>query len=130
MAAEERQAEKSYVPSSTHQTFLGKYSSSLLLSNLSNLTIPAALSSRGTLVLESAMKNALLSLEEALSEHARRLQECQECVPCLFGDCGNWTGECACKLLILVCVLPCASKVSCAINHCVTLLPQHEGNPR
>ncbi|KAJ6653651.1 hypothetical protein lerEdw1_008839 [Lerista edwardsae] len=54
-----------------------------------------ALSSRGTLVLESAMKNALLSLEEALSERARRLQECEECVPCLFGDCGNWTGKCA-----------------------------------
>ncbi|XP_066477670.1 serine protease 56 [Tiliqua scincoides] len=54
-----------------------------------------ALSSRGTLVLESAMKNALQSLEEALSEHARRLQECEECVLCLFGDCGNWTRECA-----------------------------------
>ncbi|KAL7991119.1 hypothetical protein Chor_014549, partial [Crotalus horridus] len=36
-----------------------------------------ALSSRGTLVLEAALKAALLSLEEALSEHGRRLQECK-----------------------------------------------------
>ncbi|XP_077785760.1 serine protease 56 isoform X1 [Podarcis muralis] len=53
-----------------------------------------ALSNRGTLVLEAAMKSALLSLEGALSEHARRLQECEECVLCLFGNCGNRTREC------------------------------------
>ncbi|XP_060130190.1 serine protease 56 [Zootoca vivipara] len=40
------------------------------------------------------MKSALLSLEGSLLEHARRLQECEECVLCLFGNCGNWTREC------------------------------------
>ncbi|CAI5776067.1 serine protease 56 [Podarcis lilfordi] len=40
------------------------------------------------------MKSALLSLEGALLEHARRLQECEECVLCLFGNCGNRTREC------------------------------------
>ncbi|XP_025023151.1 serine protease 56-like [Python bivittatus] len=53
-----------------------------------------ALSSRGTLVLEAAMKAALLSLEEALSEHSRRLRECKECGLCLLGDCGNRSRLC------------------------------------
>ncbi|XP_048360815.1 serine protease 56 [Sphaerodactylus townsendi] len=53
-----------------------------------------ALSSRGTLVLEAAMKSALLALERALAEHSRQLQECDDCVPCLFVDCGNHTREC------------------------------------
>ncbi|XP_026544104.1 serine protease 56-like [Notechis scutatus] len=53
-----------------------------------------ALSSRGTLVLEAAMKAALLSLEEALSEHGRRLQECQRCGFCHVGDCGNRSRPC------------------------------------
>ncbi|KAL8188198.1 UNVERIFIED_CONTAM: hypothetical protein K2H54_062825 [Gekko kuhli] len=53
-----------------------------------------ALSNRGTLVLEAALKNALLALERALAEHSQQLQECEDCVPCLFGDCGNQTGEC------------------------------------
>nr|XP_008116069.2 PREDICTED: serine protease 56 [Anolis carolinensis] len=59
------------------------------------LLLSAALSNRGTLVLEAAMKSALLALEEAISEHFRRVQECEECVLCLFGDCGNGTQECA-----------------------------------
>ncbi|XP_042316632.1 serine protease 56 [Sceloporus undulatus] len=53
-----------------------------------------ALSNRGTLVLEAAMKNALLALEDAQAEHSQRVQECQDCVLCLFGDCGNGTQEC------------------------------------
>nr|XP_056705934.1 serine protease 56 [Euleptes europaea] len=53
-----------------------------------------ALSNRGTLVLEAAMKSALLALERALAEHSRQLQECEDCVPCLFVDCGNQTREC------------------------------------
>ncbi|TFK04929.1 polymeric immunoglobulin receptor-like [Platysternon megacephalum] len=54
-----------------------------------------ALSSRGTLVLEAALKSALVALEGALAEHERRLRECGECASCLFGDCGNRSGECA-----------------------------------
>uniref|UniRef100_A0A6J0V2N5 Serine protease 56 n=1 Tax=Pogona vitticeps TaxID=103695 RepID=A0A6J0V2N5_9SAUR len=54
-----------------------------------------ALSNRGTLVLEAAMKNALLATEAAVSEHRRRLQQCEACTLCLFGDCGNWTQECS-----------------------------------
>ncbi|XP_058045143.1 serine protease 56 [Ahaetulla prasina] len=53
-----------------------------------------ALSNRGTLVLEAAMKAALLSLEKALSEHGRRLQECERCGFCLSGDCGNRSRPC------------------------------------
>ncbi|XP_029142516.1 serine protease 56, partial [Protobothrops mucrosquamatus] len=53
-----------------------------------------ALSSRGTLVLEAALKAALLSLEEALSEHGRRLQECKRCGSCLSGDCRDRSRPC------------------------------------
>ncbi|KAK9401474.1 serine protease 56-like [Crotalus adamanteus] len=56
-----------------------------------------ALSSRGTLVLEAALKAALLSLEEALSEHGRRLQECKRCGSCLSGDCGDRSRPCTRK---------------------------------
>ncbi|XP_067417150.1 serine protease 56 [Emydura macquarii macquarii] len=52
------------------------------------------LSSRGTLVLEAALKSALVALEGALAEHERLVQECGECAPCLFRDCGNRSGEC------------------------------------
>ncbi|EMP27510.1 Putative serine protease 56 [Chelonia mydas] len=58
-------------------------------------SILQALSSRGTLVLEAALKSALVALEGALAEHERQLRECGECAPCLFGDCGNRSGECA-----------------------------------
>uniref|UniRef100_A0A8C3HS80 Serine protease 56 n=1 Tax=Chrysemys picta bellii TaxID=8478 RepID=A0A8C3HS80_CHRPI len=53
------------------------------------LSLSAALSSRGTLVLEAALKSALVALEGALAKHERRLRECGECAPCLFGDCGT-----------------------------------------
>ncbi|XP_077204223.1 serine protease 56 isoform X2 [Paroedura picta] len=53
-----------------------------------------ALSKRGTLVLEAAMKSALLALEQALAQHSQQVQVCEDCVPCLFEDCGNQTREC------------------------------------
>ncbi|XP_070610357.1 serine protease 56 [Erythrolamprus reginae] len=51
-------------------------------------------SNRGTSVLEAAMKAALLSLEEATSEHSRRLQECERCGFCHSGDCRNRSRPC------------------------------------
>ncbi|KAM9128219.1 LOW QUALITY PROTEIN: serine protease 56 [Pangshura tecta] len=56
---------------------------------------PVTLSSRGTLVLEAALKSALVALQGALAEHEQRLRECGGCAPCLSGDCGNRSGECA-----------------------------------
>ncbi|XP_039344675.1 serine protease 56 [Mauremys reevesii] len=56
---------------------------------------PHTLSSRGTLVLEAALKSALVALQGVLAEHEQRLRECGECAPCLSGDCGNRSRECA-----------------------------------
>ncbi|NXR90625.1 PRS56 protease, partial [Hypocryptadius cinnamomeus] len=56
--------------------------------------VPSALSSRGTLVLEAALRSALLALERALSEQQRQRGACGLCAPCLFPPCANVTGRC------------------------------------
>ncbi|NXT62906.1 PRS56 protease, partial [Chaetops frenatus] len=53
-----------------------------------------ALSSRGTLVLEAALRSALLALERALSEQQRQQGACGLCAPCLFPPCANISGHC------------------------------------
>ncbi|NWY36100.1 PRS56 protease, partial [Sylvia atricapilla] len=55
---------------------------------------PSALSSRGTLVLEAALRSALLALERALSEQQRQRGACGLCAPCLFSPCANTTSHC------------------------------------
>ncbi|NXM64488.1 PRS56 protease, partial [Illadopsis cleaveri] len=57
-------------------------------------SILQALSSRGTLVLEAALRSALLALERALSEQQRQRGACGLCAPCLFPPCTNTTGHC------------------------------------
>ncbi|NXX42485.1 PRS56 protease, partial [Tricholaema leucomelas] len=54
----------------------------------------AALSSRGTLVLEAALRSALLALERALAEQQRQRGACGLCAPCLFPPCANITHHC------------------------------------
>ncbi|NWW52795.1 PRS56 protease, partial [Pedionomus torquatus] len=54
----------------------------------------AALSSRGTLVLEAALRSALLALERALAEQQRQQGICGLCAPCLFPPCANLTHRC------------------------------------
>ncbi|NXN52396.1 PRS56 protease, partial [Rynchops niger] len=53
-----------------------------------------ALSSRGTLVLEAALRSALLALERALAEQQRQQGACGLCAPCLFPPCANLTRRC------------------------------------
>ncbi|NXE83205.1 PRS56 protease, partial [Cochlearius cochlearius] len=53
-----------------------------------------ALSSRGTLVLEAALRSALLALERALAEQQRQRGACGLCAPCLFPPCANLTRHC------------------------------------
>ncbi|NXV19819.1 PRS56 protease, partial [Cepphus grylle] len=53
-----------------------------------------ALSSRGTLVLEAALRSALLALERALAEQQRQQGVCGLCAPCLFPPCANLTHRC------------------------------------
>ncbi|XP_064020971.1 serine protease 56 [Pogoniulus pusillus] len=53
-----------------------------------------ALSSRGTLVLEAALRSALLALERALAEQQRQRGACGLCAPCLFPPCANITYHC------------------------------------
>ncbi|NXJ96067.1 PRS56 protease, partial [Corythaixoides concolor] len=53
-----------------------------------------ALSSRGTLVLEAALRSALLALERALAEQQRQRGACGLCAPCLFPPCANGTHRC------------------------------------
>ncbi|KAM6127518.1 serine protease 56 [Phoenicopterus ruber ruber] len=53
-----------------------------------------ALSSRGTLVLEAALRSALLALERALAEQQRQRGACGLCAPCLFPPCTNLTHHC------------------------------------
>lgn len=55
---------------------------------------PAALSSRGTLVLEAALRSALLALEQALAEQQKQRGACGLCAPCLFPPCANITQSC------------------------------------
>ncbi|NXG08756.1 PRS56 protease, partial [Sakesphorus luctuosus] len=57
-------------------------------------SILQALSSRGTLVLEAALRSALLALERALSEQRRQWGACGLCAPCLFLPCANITAHC------------------------------------
>ncbi|XP_048170922.1 serine protease 56 [Corvus hawaiiensis] len=57
-------------------------------------SILQALSSRGTLVLEAALRSALLALERALSEQQRQRGACGLCAPCLFPPCTNITSHC------------------------------------
>ncbi|MBN3325560.1 PRS56 protease, partial [Atractosteus spatula] len=54
----------------------------------------AALSERGTVVLEAALASALSALELAVSERSRAERGCKGCPPCLFQDCGQRTGPC------------------------------------
>ncbi|NXB02537.1 PRS56 protease, partial [Cnemophilus loriae] len=54
----------------------------------------SALSSRGTLVLEAALRSALLALERALSEQQQQRGACGLCAPCLFPPCANITRHC------------------------------------
>lgn len=61
---------------------------------------PAALSDRGTVVLEAAMTSALSALERVASERSRAEAGCRGCVPCLFQDCGQLSGSC-CKYNII-----------------------------
>lgn len=61
---------------------------------LGTLCVPTALSSRGTLVLEAALRSALLALERALSEQQRQWGACGLCAPCLFPPCANITSRC------------------------------------
>ncbi|XP_072200468.1 serine protease 56 isoform X2 [Excalfactoria chinensis] len=53
-----------------------------------------ALSSRGTLVLEAALRSALLALEQALAEQQKQRGACGLCAPCLFPPCANITQRC------------------------------------
>ncbi|XP_068263096.1 serine protease 56 [Nyctibius grandis] len=57
-------------------------------------SILQALSSRGTLVLEAALRSALLALERALAEQRRQQGACGLCAPCLFPPCANLTHHC------------------------------------
>ncbi|NXW56350.1 PRS56 protease, partial [Eurystomus gularis] len=54
-----------------------------------------ALSSRGTLVLEAALRSALLALERALAEQQYQRGACGLCAPCLFQPCDNLTHHCS-----------------------------------
>lgn len=58
------------------------------------LLLSAALSDRGTVVLEAAMSGALSALERASSDRSHAEAGCRGCVPCLFQDCGQLTGPC------------------------------------
>ncbi|XP_075720224.1 serine protease 56 isoform X2 [Rhinoderma darwinii] len=53
-----------------------------------------ALSNRGTLILEAALKTALQALEVAVKEQSRRQQECARCTICLFSECRSQTTTC------------------------------------
>ena len=76
---------------------------------------PAALSDRGTVVLEAAMTSALSALERASTERSRAEAGCRGCVPCLFQDCGLQSGSC-CKYNITL--LP-FSFLSITEPHCL-----------
>ncbi|KAM3931313.1 serine protease 56 [Leptodactylus fuscus] len=53
-----------------------------------------ALSNRGTLILEAALKTALQALEGAVKEQSLRQQECARCTACLFPECRSLTTQC------------------------------------
>eukprot|EP00062_Callorhinchus_milii_P000265 gi/632935063/ref/XP_007887632.1/ PREDICTED: serine protease 56-like [Callorhinchus milii] len=54
------------------------------------------------MILEVAMKNALLVLEELVKDRNLRLMECAYCIPCLFKSCGNRTAQCDLLLLFIL----------------------------
>lgn len=66
--------------------------------------LPAALSDRGTVVLEAAMASALSTLERATSERSRAEASCRGCVPCLFQNCGQLSGSCCECNIMLTCL--------------------------
>ncbi|KAG8581672.1 hypothetical protein GDO81_007749 [Engystomops pustulosus] len=53
-----------------------------------------ALSNRGTLILEAALKTALQALEEAIKEQSLHQQECARCTLCLFPECRSFPTQC------------------------------------
>ncbi|KAM4041803.1 serine protease 56 isoform 2-T2 [Anomaloglossus baeobatrachus] len=53
-----------------------------------------ALSNRGTLILEAALKTALQALESAVKEQSLRQHECARCTICLFPECKSLTTLC------------------------------------
>ncbi|OCT57628.1 hypothetical protein XELAEV_18003272mg [Xenopus laevis] len=57
-------------------------------------SILQALSDRGTLILESALKTALQALDVAVKEQEQYQKVCNSCVPCLFPECTNSGGRC------------------------------------
>ncbi|XP_043558318.1 serine protease 56 [Chiloscyllium plagiosum] len=52
------------------------------------------LSKKGTIILEAALKHALLKLDEVLRNRNRHLEECNYCPACLFNNCGDRTTQC------------------------------------
>lgn len=65
------------------------------------LSSRAALSDRGTVVLEAAMASALSTLEHASAERSRAEAGCRGCAPCLFQNCGELSGSCCKNMIIL-----------------------------
>lgn len=53
-----------------------------------------ALSNRGTLILEAALRTALQALEGAVKEQSLHQQECARCTTCLFPECRSLTAQC------------------------------------
>ncbi|XP_018418845.1 PREDICTED: serine protease 56 [Nanorana parkeri] len=58
------------------------------------VSVLQALSNKGTLILEVALKTALQALEGAVKEHNRRQLECRGCVLCLFPECTSLSVQC------------------------------------
>lgn len=58
------------------------------------LLLSAALSDRGTVVLEAALSRALSAVDAAISDRSKAEAGCRGCVPCLFQDCGQRKGAC------------------------------------
>ncbi len=58
------------------------------------LLLSAALSDRGTVVMEAALSRALSAVDAAVSDRSKAEAGCRGCVPCLFQDCGQRKGAC------------------------------------
>ncbi|CAH2248074.1 serine protease 56 [Pelobates cultripes] len=61
---------------------------------VSNASFLAALSSRGTLILEAALKRALQVLNKAVQQQDQLQHDCRGCTHCLFPECVNKTTQC------------------------------------
>lgn len=92
--------------------------------------LPAALSDRGTVVLEAAMASALSTLEHATSERSRAEASCRGCVPCLFQNCGQLSGSCCECNIMLTCLfnpdhllVTLSHRSTTAISWCVLDVP-------